>query len=676
MASKDTATSMEMTREQQLESLKQEMAKLNQLEAEYLKKKDIEKSGISTTEPLDISAGQRLAVKNLGISPEQSVQYLEKNNPGMDFTIQDGEIFGKKKGEVGPYKALDPGFHPLSAPMATLKDIPADVGDVLADIGAGAAQGYAATVGALPGVLSFNPPLAVGGAMAAGGVAGATAEGLRQALGRALGVNKEFAPSQIALSGGLAAALPGAEALAKTGIEKAAPAAKQAIGRLMGMSKEEAKQMVKNPELFYSLKDIFMGKGSPIEAQTMARESLKNLVENLKEVGLSENEALKASLIGTNVNVDMKAVRSALSEITDPRARAKAAKLLSEARKYEVAQRPFVPEFLTKEARQMGVQGLTQPSKAPVVVPSEAIAALEEEPGLFDTGVLQEIKKPEFIKTPQPPFFDQISAGVSGPAQTEFLTPTTTVSKLPASMTKGAAGYSEVFPTEPVPFSTMLQEPLEFPTKKGLPANLVRDFRQLLQKEAKYSAMGTPAKRKFSDVADILNIPLRELDGLQQQEAAMGRGKDLQKWIRTMAMSKRPLKALTTSPEDYDVMAILQEASQRASKAAPKGKPSFEEVQSAITGAKKAAELEKEKNVLTTADLLKSGIGGLMGHHYGGTAGSVIGSLAGIAASPKTASYGLPIISGAEELATKIPSGISYPLWLEMLRSKQEGEQK
>ena len=736
---------MEMTEEQQLQSLQAEMDRLTQLESQYRKQQDITEFGISKKEAADIPLTQRMAVKALSTNPEQATNYLKSKNPSMDFIVKEGEIYGKKIGDKGSYKALDPSSLEL-----------ADIADLAYDIPAGLAQGYASAVGAIPGILAFNPPLAVGGAMAAGGAASAGTESLRQLLGKAIGVNKEFDSTQIAEAGGLGAILPGLGVVASKGIKAAAPVAKQAVGRLMGMSKEEAKQMVQNPDLFYSMKDIFLGKGDAVKAQQLSRKALRGLAEDLKQVGLNENEALKASLIGTNVDVDAKTLMSMFSEIKDPRARSKAAKIIIDARKYARSQRPFQPEIATGEAEQLGVQGLKQPSQ---IIPSEAVSeVVPEQMGFFEP---ETVMKPKYTKIPQPPkapqeslldaykptepteaeleayykykeLYDAFSPRAKNPrtynylkdiadkpiepdqllaptvAKTEgeqlsdlaeyikaeqalkryeakfpqlkqakapelALPPTPTTEKIPAKITPS---FSEYFPTEVTPFSTLLQEPLELAGKKGLPANLVRKARQVLQKEAKYSAFGTPAQRQFSESADILNVPLRKISDLQAAEEFMGTGKDLQKRILKMETSKYPIKALAIPAENADIRALMEEAAQRVSTLKPeKGKISFKDVKATVDAAKKAAELEKRKSTFTASDILKSGLGGIVGHQYGGQTGALLGGLAGMVTSPKTASYALPFISGTEQLATKMPLNYTLPLWLEMLKNKQ-GEKK
>lgn len=726
----------------------------------YIQSQSVEKEPvtISKEEAADIPLRQRMAVKALSINPEQAAEYLKSQNPDMDFIVKEGEIYGKKADEKGSYKALDPSKLEL-----------ADIADLAYDIPAGLIQGSATAAGALPGVALLNPAIALGGASAASAGSGAALEGFRQMLGKALGVSKEFSPEQIGLAGGIGALAPGASSLIAKGARGAVPALKKGVGKMMGMSKEEIKAMLENPNLFQTAKEAFKGNAeAAVQTQAVTKKAFSNLVEDLKQVGLAENEALNLSLAGTNVDVDMSSLRKTLSQITDKRARAEAARLLQDARNYIRSQRPFQPEMATEEAQQLGVQGLTQPSR---IVPSEVVAteAMPDQMAFFEA---ERVMKPEYKKIPQPPktpqeslldaykptepteaeleayykykeMYDALSPRAKNPRTYRYLKdisdkpiepdellapkiaktpeeeladlseyikaeealkqyearfpqlkqaeapelmlpPTPSMEKVPASITPA---YSEVFPAEAIPFTTLLQEPLELAGKKGIPASLARGIRQKLQKEAKYSAMGTPAKRMFSDEADILNVLLRKTPGLEAKEAAMGAGKELQKKVRAMAMAKKPISALTKTIEDVDLRAIVEEAAARAS-AAPKrpGVMPFKQVQSTLSAAKKFAEAEQAPAIFSTAGALKTlGAAGL-GFQQAGTKGALVAPFAAAVASPKVYSKMIPVAesiesgikgmtAAAEPFTRKIPNYSTLPLWMEMIRNKQ-GENK
>lgn len=713
---------------------------------------------INKEEAADIPLRQRMAVKAFGTDPEQAANYLKRKNPEMDFVVKDGEIYGKKMGEKGAYKALDPSSLEL-----------ADIADLAYDIPAGVVQGSAATAAALPGIALLNPAIALGGASAGSAASGAGLEGLRQMIGKSLGVSEEFSPEQIGLAGGIGALAPGASSLLAKGAKGAVPALKKGVGRMMGMSKEEAKAMLENPALFETAKEAFKGNAeSSVKTQAATKQAFSNLVEDLKQVGLAENEALNLSLIGTNVDVDMNSLRKTLGQITNEKSRKQAAKLLQEARNYIRSQRPFQPEMATEEAQQLGVQGLTQPSR---IIPSEVVAteAVPEQMAFFEA---EQVMKPEYKKIPQPPkapqeslldaykptepteaeleayykykeLYDAFSPRAKNPrtynylkdiadkpiepdqllaptvAKTEgeqlsdlakyikaeealrryeakfpqlkqaqapelMLPPTPSMEKVPASITPA---YSEMFPAETVQFTTLLQEPLELAGKKGIPAPLARGIRQLLQKEAKYTLKGTPSQRVFSDEADQLNALLRQTKGLQEKEAAMGMGKDLQKRIAAMERAQKPISAITKSIEDVDIRARVEQAATRAA-AAPKkaGQASFKQVQNTLSAAKKFANAEQEAILQSPLGAIKAlGSAGL-GFQHGGARGAILAPLAAVATSPKVYSKMLPVaetiesgIKGvaavAEPFTRKIPNYSTLPLWMEMIRNKQ-GEKK
>jgi hypothetical protein len=750
---------MEMTEEQQLQSLQAEMDRLTQLENQYRQQQDLVAFGVNEKEAMDIPLTQRVAVKALGTNAEQAAKYLKSKNPGMDFVVQDGEIYGKKMGEKGAYKALDPSSLEL-----------ADIADLAYDIPAGFVQGAATTAAALPGIALLNPPIALAGASAGSAASGAALEGFRQMLGKSLGVAEEFYPGQTAAAAGIGLLAPGVSQLIAKGGKAAVPAIKKGVGRLMGMSKSEAQAMLENPNLFETAKQAFQGNASAaVETQAATKAAFSNLVEDLKQVGLSENEALNLSLAGTNVDVDMNSVRSAFSQITDKRARAKAAELLLKARQYQVAQRPFEPEMVTQEARQLGVEGLAQPSR---IIPSEAVAteAVPEQMAFFEA---EQVMKPEYKKIPQPPkapslelleseklvapteedlanyylwkeSYDAMADRAKNPRTYRYLKdikdmpvppqeellqtrivaktpeeeladlsrfmraeeaiknyeakfpqlkqakapelmlpPTPATEKIPASITPA---YSEFFPAEASQFSSIVQEPLELAGKKGIPATLAREIRQRLQKEARYSAQGTPAKRVFSDEADIINAALRKTSGLQEKEAAMGAGKDLQKRIRAMAMAKKPISAMTSAIEDVDLKAILEEAATRAAASKRDGKQSFKQIQATLGAAKKAAQAETQSSNFSKADAAKAGLAALAGKHYAGDIGAAVSAIASLAATPNVYSKAVPaaemIEAGLGKMSSmtspytkKLPDYSTLPLWMNMTKNKK-GDKK
>lgn len=157
-----------------------------------LREQQLGPSVLQETHP-EVTWGQRLAIKNLGTSQEQSMQYLRDKHPDMDVTQIGKQIAVKKKNEKD-WRVLDPeGFDP------------ADITDVLYDIPAGVVQGgLTAAAGLTTGGL---------GAVPMGAASGAGLEAFRQYLGHEAGVNQKFGAGEmtdIAVAGALGGLVPAA----------------------------------------------------------------------------------------------------------------------------------------------------------------------------------------------------------------------------------------------------------------------------------------------------------------------------------------------------------------------------------------------------------------------------------------------------------------------------------
>lgn len=98
-----------------------------------------------------VSNTDRMVVKNLANSPEESIKYLQGKYPDADVRNVGGEMQLRKKG-TSDWGRLDPSFSPFSNPIGTIKDLGRDVTDFAMD----AVQGGAEALGV------------AGGAMAAG----------------------------------------------------------------------------------------------------------------------------------------------------------------------------------------------------------------------------------------------------------------------------------------------------------------------------------------------------------------------------------------------------------------------------------------------------------------------------------------------------------------------------
>jgi len=155
-----------------------------------------------------VSWTDRTLVKNL--SQGNGLGYLKRKYPNLQVDQDaDGEVIlkGKKENE---WRKLDPSTLEL-----------ADISDVFYDVGAGIVEGGAALAGGLAG----NVP----GAMAASGVTAAGLETARQGIGKALGVNEEMDPTQIAAAG-----LGSALLTPLAGVGKASPAFKSKLSQVLG----------------------------------------------------------------------------------------------------------------------------------------------------------------------------------------------------------------------------------------------------------------------------------------------------------------------------------------------------------------------------------------------------------------------------------------------------------
>lgn len=154
----------------------------------------------------DITMGDRFKIKNFSNDPKAAAEWLAQQHPGMEVKAQpDGRIIARNKGEKD-FRVLDPDAFKTGLSLATLKDLPMDALDMAYDVPAGALQGLATAasgVAGAPTVVGALPAAAAGGA-----ASGAGLETLRQAIGKALGVNKEMSGGDIALSGTTGAVAP------------------------------------------------------------------------------------------------------------------------------------------------------------------------------------------------------------------------------------------------------------------------------------------------------------------------------------------------------------------------------------------------------------------------------------------------------------------------------------
>ncbi len=199
----------------------------------------------------DLTAADRLVVKNFSNNNEAAVNYLQKRHPDLEIKVDDksNQVMARKRdGSELSYRVLDPdtGFHPFKNPKEALQDI-GDLGyDVVSGIGTGLATAAGGAAGAVAG-----PAGALGAGAAAGGAASGGLETLKQGIGKALGVG-DWDGTDIGIATGAGAVSPllfgtGASAgqIAKQGLTgDAAQAALKSQRGLLGYGWDAAKEKV------------------------------------------------------------------------------------------------------------------------------------------------------------------------------------------------------------------------------------------------------------------------------------------------------------------------------------------------------------------------------------------------------------------------------------------------
>lgn len=180
-----------------------------------------------------VSGWDRFVAKNFTQNPEKAFNHLQKGNPELEFSKKDDQVFFRPRDSEEPFKVLDPKGFDLE-----------DITDVVYDMGSGLVENAAMVAGGAAGGVAAGPPGLVAGGMAASGVAGAAMEGLRNLGGQALGVDQDLSVTDMAVTGGLSAALTPLGGFGK------APAKNMVAGaiktaRKSGMSNTAAKKVGK-----------------------------------------------------------------------------------------------------------------------------------------------------------------------------------------------------------------------------------------------------------------------------------------------------------------------------------------------------------------------------------------------------------------------------------------------
>lgn len=287
------------------------------------------------------------------------------------------------------------------------------------------------------------------------------------------------------------------------------------------------------------------------------------------------------------------------------------------------------------------------------IEPDELLApkiAKTEEEQLADLS--QYIKAEEALKQYEAKFPQLKQAKEPG-----FLIPPKTVEKVEGQIIPGKPGYSEYFSPEAVKFSKMMQEPLPLPARGVRPeaatigAPEARRLKQILQEEATYgksspiTAIGTPRYTEYADEANKLAQSLREIDKVKELDDYMRQGIVLQQALEKAESA--PLQFLKTQSED--VTAGLARAARR-------------------TGDKEVFDLA---NQLSAARKI---IGKGDYDDWVSRSGIRLAGRTALKAIDKFQKTG----TASQDMINKVMKDPNVPsqIWMEMLRSKQEGQNK
>lgn len=245
----------------------------------------------------EFTAADRLVVKNFSNNNEAAVNYLQKRHPNLEIKVDDksGQFLARARdGSEEAYRVLDPDTGFFSSPGEMLRDV-GDIGtDIVSGIGTGLATAAGGVAGAAGGGIGALPGAALAGAGASAGL-----EGLKQSIGKALGVG-EFSGTDLAIAGGAGAVSPllfgtGASAaqVAKAGLDDAALAAqKGGLGRAADWAKSSAlpwlgekvsgvsSSSIKG--LASNFDDIVRMEKDPSAITNMSKETIKDVSSSLR----------------------------------------------------------------------------------------------------------------------------------------------------------------------------------------------------------------------------------------------------------------------------------------------------------------------------------------------------------------------------------------------------------
>lgn len=406
---------------------------------------------------------------------------------------------------------------------------------------------------------------------------------------------------------------------------------KAVAGKFSQFRPEEAEQYLKNPAAVKEAVSLLSNTKNLDVAQQKAFEAINKMRNTLAQYGKEADVEMNNLLEGKNVQANLNSLKE-MAEGMPAKKKAEYLGIIKKAEKDLEAYRPFEPEFGTTTARQQGVEGLTYPQTQPQMAPPSVTEVIPEQQSLFD--ISSTIKK-----------------------EPEFLIPPKTVEKVEGQIIPGKPRYSEYFSPEAVKFSQMMQEPLPLPARgirpeaATIPAQEARRLKQILQAEASYgksspvTAVGTPRYTEYADEANKLAESLREIDKVKELDDYMRQGIVSQEALEKAEAA--PLQFLKTQSED--ITAALSRAARRTGN---------EEVFDL------ANQLGAARKIIGKGDyddwVSRSGI-----RLAGRTA------LKAIDKFQKTG-------AATQDMINKVIKDPNVPpqIWMEMLRSKQEGQNK
>lgn len=279
-----------------------EAQELAQLEAEMGQPQD---KVLNEMHP-DIDFTTRAVYKNFGADPEASFNYLQKKQPNLQWKKdKSGEVLAKRADET-EWRRLDPKGFDAQDLTDIGYDVPAAFAQGAATVASGIAGAPAGGIGAIPA------------AMAGSAASGAGLEGLRQLMGRGLGIEDNFSAQDVGIAGAAGAVSPllfgtgagGAAALkaaSKTGAKQTAEeilktqrgvlgrgydAAAGYVGPKVGslISGENAKVIKKAAEI---LPEITAADTNPQIRSLPLKEVAQKVPQKLKEVTTQTGQRLE-----------------------------------------------------------------------------------------------------------------------------------------------------------------------------------------------------------------------------------------------------------------------------------------------------------------------------------------------------------------------------------------------